>query len=187
MTLTTFDVDSFIEECRACLTETDTRLAIRETLSRALADPAPVAATLPPESAGIQFLYRADDLTVIEVVWAPGMRLHAHNHNMWACIGIYGGREDNHFFRRGEGGRGVVESGGKRLETGDVTLLGTETIHAVENPSAVPTGAIHIYGGDFVAQPRSQWVPPALEEESYDADLVARTFAEANERWHGSV
>jgi hypothetical protein len=34
------------------------------------------------------------------VVWPPEVDLFAHDHNMWAVIGSYGGREDNRFFRR---------------------------------------------------------------------------------------
>ena len=39
-------------------------------------------------------------LTVLNVVWAPGMVLPPHDHRMWAAIGIYAGQEDNEFFRR---------------------------------------------------------------------------------------
>jgi predicted metal-dependent enzyme (double-stranded beta helix superfamily) len=33
-------------------------------------------------------LHRSDDLTILQIVWAPGMRLFPHDHDMWACIGI---------------------------------------------------------------------------------------------------
>ncbi len=112
------------------------------------------------------------------------MQLFPHDHRMWAAIAVYTGREDNEFFRRpAEGTRGLVPSNGRRIETSDVALLGAETIHSVANPDARLTGAIHVYGGDFVNQPRSQWVPPELDEQPYDNDLVAKTFAEANAAW----
>ena len=47
-----------------------------------------------------------DDLTVINFVWAPYMTLLPHNHNMFAVIGIYSGREDNMFWRRIDKGAG---------------------------------------------------------------------------------
>ena len=58
----------------------------------------------------------ADDLTVLHVVWAPGMSIYPHDHRMWAIIGIYEGQEDNAFYRR-ETPRAptLTESGGKRL------------------------------------------------------------------------
>ena len=77
-------------------------------------------------------LHASDDLTVLNVVWAPGMRFRPHNHLMWAAIGLYGGQEDNTFYRRT--GQGIVQSGGRQLRTGDVALLGDDTIHAVTNP-----------------------------------------------------
>jgi len=98
---------------------------------------------------------------------------------MWALIGIYGGVEDNQFFRRVPDAT-IVETTGKRLETGDVASLGTETVHSVANPTNRITGAIHIYGGDFVHQPRSQWGPGDRVERPYDmADLTAQ-FRAAN-------
>jgi len=179
-----FDVDAFVDRCKACLDETEPRRAIREELDRALDRSAEIADRLPPEEAGLDLLYRSAELTVLKVVWAPRMRLYAHDHRMWAAIGIYAGREDNEFFRRqpdGEGG--LIESGGKRLDERDLVLLGDDVIHAVANPARTHTGAIHIYGGDFVAQARSQWVPPGLQEEPYDMTLVRQEFDRAERAW----
>jgi predicted metal-dependent enzyme (double-stranded beta helix superfamily) len=37
-----------------------------------------------------------------------------HNHQMWAVIGVYTGREDNIFWRRIPGGGGRLEAAGAR-------------------------------------------------------------------------
>jgi predicted metal-dependent enzyme (double-stranded beta helix superfamily) len=183
---TVFDIDQLIADCRACLSEAEPRRAIKETLTRAVADPSSITAVLPPDVAGITLHHQSDDLTVLEAVWAPGMRLYPHDHQMWACIGIYAGQEDNEFFRRPPDRRpGLVESGGKQLRMGDVTLLGSDTIHAVTNPLGGVTAAIHVYGGDFVNQPRSQWLEPARVEEAYDLDRTRQVFADANAAWQG--
>jgi len=34
------------------------------------------------------------DLTILNVVWTPGMVVYPHDHRTWAVIGLYGGRED---------------------------------------------------------------------------------------------
>ena len=34
------------------------------------------------------------DLTILNVVWTPGMAVYPQDHRMWAVIGLYGGRED---------------------------------------------------------------------------------------------
>jgi len=179
-----FDVDAFVEECRAALGEGEPRLAIREVLDRALARPSEIAEAFDPTEGGLNILHNAPDLTVINVVWAPGMRLFPHDHRMWAAIGIYTGREDNTFYRRSEpGSRFLTESGGKSITERDVLLLGDDVIHAVENPVPALTGAIHVYGGDFVNAPRSQWGPGPVEERPYDIEDARQQFAEANEAW----
>lgn len=182
-----FDLDDFLVRCQEASAETEPRRAVREVLARALDDPDEVADVLAPKEAGFTLLHHADDLTVLHVVWAPKMNLYPHDHRMWAAIGIYTGEEDNSFYRRsGPGERTLTESGGKQLTVGDTVVLGDDTIHAVTNPCAGLTGAIHVYGGDFVNQPRSQWGPGPVEEQPYDIDDARRQFANANDAWRAS-
>src|SRR5262249_34433401 len=174
-----FDLDEFIKECEQAQQENDSRRAIREVLDRAVADPSSVASALEHDRAGLNLLHRSDTLTILNVVWAPGMTLQPHDHRMWATIGIYAGQEDNAFFRRA--GRTITESGGKELQETDVLSLGDDAIHSVTNPRRSHTGAIHIYGGDFVSQPRSQWDPDTMTEEPYDYNRILKQFDAANE------
>jgi predicted metal-dependent enzyme (double-stranded beta helix superfamily) len=179
-----FDVDAFLDDCLAANSETEPRRAVREMLAETLTRPNEVADALRPTEGGITLLHHAPDLTVIHVVWAPGMRLYPHDHRMWAVIGIYAGQEDNEFYRRsGPGANTLVDSGGKELAAGDVLVLGDDVIHAVTNPLGRLTGAIHVYGGDFVNQPRSQWGPGPLEERPFSMEDANRHFAEANRAW----
>ena len=182
-----FDIDEFVADCRAALAEGEPHGAVREVVQRAMATPAQVAAALDPTEGGFTLLHHAPDLTVLHVVWAPGMRIYPHDHRMWAAIGIYAGQEDNEFFRRAaDDRRALTGSGGKQLVVGDVALLGASTIHAVTNPLSSLTGAIHVYGGDFVHQPRSQWGPGSAQEAPYDIDEARRQFAAANETWRAA-
>jgi predicted metal-dependent enzyme (double-stranded beta helix superfamily) len=183
-----FDVDDFVARCLVAVAGDEPRRAIKDELERAMSTPGEVADRLRPTEGGITFLHRDDQLTVAHVVWAPGMDLRPHNHNMWAAIGIYAGAEDNEFFRRtGPGEPTIVESGGKRLEVTDVALLGDDTIHAVHNPSSGLTGAIHIYPGDFVNRPRSQWGPGDRTERPHDIDDTYQQFADANGAWRAAT
>ena len=59
--------------------------------------------------------------------------------------------------------------------------LGTQTIHAVTNPTGRLAGAVHVYGGDFVNQPRSQWGPGDLVERPFSMDTLRQQFVEGNE------
>ena len=81
------------------------------------------------------------------------MTIMPHNHLMWAVIGVYTGREDNIFWRRVPGAAGglIEAAGAKSLGERDVEPLGRDIIHSVTNPLARLTGAIHVYGGDFLA------------------------------------
>jgi predicted metal-dependent enzyme (double-stranded beta helix superfamily) len=177
--MTMFDVDEFIASCRIAVTESEARLAIKEVLERALEQPEDVARALPPTRAEIVTLHVEPDLTVLKVVWAPGMYFRPHDHLMWAAIGLYGGQEDNSFFRRGPDG--LTPSGGKELRTRDIGLLGDDTIHAVHNPLRSLTGAIHIYGGDLPGQiGRSEWDQTTHERMPYDFDRTRQYFEEAN-------
>ena len=177
-------VDELVTECVAAIAEQDPRGAVREVLARALTSGGLVDSLGIPAS-GLTVLYNAPDLTVLNVVWPPLFSLFPHNHRMWACICVYGGREDNAFYRR-QGGT-IVRSGGKELLEGDVQLLGDDVIHAVHNPARSYTGAIHVYGGDFIAQPRSQWDAETLEEQPYDLDAVRREFDLAEKRFNAQA
>ena len=173
-----FDVDEFIKTCRGALSENEPRRAMREVLARSVSESSVVSATLQHDHAGITPLHRSEDLTILNVVWGPGMQLPPHDHRMWAMIGIYAGGEDNAFFRRH--GDTIVDSGGKELRERDVLLLGDDAIHSVTNPLRSYTGAIHVYGGDFFAEPRSQWDTETRREKPYDHEFVARLFEESN-------
>jgi predicted metal-dependent enzyme (double-stranded beta helix superfamily) len=182
-----FDVDEFLDQCNAANAETEPRAAMRDVVKRAVAEPASIGDVLRPERAGIDVLHRADDLTVLHVVWAPGMAIYPHDHRMWAIIGIYAGNEDNAFYRRtAPGAPTLIESGGKRLSVGEVLVLGDDTIHGVSNPLDHLTGAIHVYGGDLIGQDRSQWGPGDRVERPYDFDQAREQFAEANAAWLGA-
>jgi predicted metal-dependent enzyme (double-stranded beta helix superfamily) len=181
-----FETQRFIEECCDALKESNAHAAVKEIVARAIAEPREVLKALgEPQLAGIQPIYRSESLTIINFSWGPCMRLYPHNHSMWAVIGVYGGREDNVFYRRTD--VGLAEVGGKRLETRDVIPLGDQVIHAVNNPLERITAGIHVYGGDFFAVPRSEWDPKTFEERPWDVNHAMRVFEESNERLRAKI
>jgi predicted metal-dependent enzyme (double-stranded beta helix superfamily) len=177
-----FVLENFVAECRTALAADSSHRLVREAVARAVSDPAAVLKGLgEPGRAEIQKLYHASDLTILNVIWGPMMTVMPHNHQMWAVIGIYSGREDNIFWRRLPDGNGRVEAAGARaLCVGDAEPLGHNIIHSVTNPIPRLTGAIHVYGGDFFAAERSEWDSETLIEGRYDAERTMRRFEEAN-------
>ena len=178
-----FDLDLFISDCADSLSESAPTKAVREIVARAVSEPDALQQTLGIPSRGqVERLHVSDELTIINVIWAPGMMILPHDHHMWAVIGVYGGREDNIFWRRcDDDPNGLIEAAGaKSLGPGDVRLLGSDIIHSVTNPTSQFTGAIHVYGGDFFTTERSEWDPSTLHEQPYDIDKNLASFERAN-------
>ena len=178
-----FEVAEFVASCQEALKEHTPELAVKELLSSAIAKPGEIEAALgTPTDGGIATLLRSDDLTIINVIWPPGMAIYPHDHQLWAAIGLYGGQEDNTFFRRNRDGQGLERAGFRELQSQDAINLGRDAIHAVHNPRQMYTGAIHIYGGDFFAKPRSEWADESSPEAPYSVEGAMRAFADANQR-----
>jgi predicted metal-dependent enzyme (double-stranded beta helix superfamily) len=178
-----FELDGFIADCQSALRSGAAQKTIRELLREAVADPCQVVRVLgEPKKAGIELLYRSAEMTIINLVWGPHMTAMPHNHHMWAVIGMYGGREDNIFWRTlPDDARWPLEAAGaSALMPTDVCALGKDIIHSVTNPLGKLTSAIHIYGGDFVSQQREQWEEETLRKRPYDPADARRRFEEAN-------
>ncbi len=189
-----FQKDRFVEDCKLAVGEG--QKATRELVLEAVADPSGIVSELgEPTKAGVYPLYHADDLTVLNFVWAPCMTLLPHNHNMFAVIGIYSGREDNIFWRRIDDGVGngtgprIEAAGADSLEPGQVATLGHDIIHSVANPITKLTSAIHVYGGDFFnsPEPRSQWDHETLVEQPWDMDNTRAVFRQAEMRFEAGL
>jgi predicted metal-dependent enzyme (double-stranded beta helix superfamily) len=177
-----FDVEQFVASCVAA--RADGIVAVKEVLDRVLTRSDEVADALPAEVAEFAPLYTSAEISIFKFVWGPGMSVPPHDHLMWAVNGIYGGAEDNVFYRRTQSG--IVESGGRRIGQAESALLGADVIHQVTNPSRrACTGSIHIYGGDFLRQPRSMWDAASHEEGPADGETVRRMFEEAREQQLG--
>src|SRR5262245_54455490 len=132
-----FNLEQFIAECRAARTADRSTKSICEAVKRAVSEPAAILKRLgEPNRARIEELYRSSDLSILNVVWAPRMMIMPHNHQMWAVIGVYGGREDNIFWRRlpGSDRRRIEAAGASSLSVGEAQPLGHDIIHSVINP-----------------------------------------------------
>lgn len=171
-----FDPEEFVEQCRSAVDEVEPALAVREAIARALAQPGAVARALPDVGIGGQVTwFRSAVLTVQALVWPPGLAAPPHEHRMWAVVGVVAGQEDNQLWRRTPGG--IERAGHRELRGGEVLVLGSETVHAVSNPRSQATVGIHVYGGDILAQPRSEWDHDGRGEHPFDLERVRALIA----------
>ena len=176
-----FNLETFVEDCKTAVRKDPSHCTVAEVFRSAMSDPGAVMSALgEPTSGGLNAIYKSFELTILNVVWRPEMVLMPHDHNMWAVIGIYTGREDNIFWRRlkdDPAGR-IEAAGAKALSTGDVAPLGKDVIHSVTNPIAKYTGALHIYGGDFFEAERLEWEAEGLTERRWDPERAKAMFAD---------
>jgi predicted metal-dependent enzyme (double-stranded beta helix superfamily) len=179
---TIFDVEQFIEDVKQARLESDSQRSVEEVLSRAVSRPNALLAGLgEPKTAGMHTIYNDDNLTILNVIWAPLMTLPPHNHTIWASIGIYTGREDNIVWE--QSGDVIEAAGAVSLSEKDVFGLSQDAIHSVINPVGRLTGAIHIYGGNFFVPGRSEWDADTLHERPYDLEAARSAFSIATERF----
>jgi predicted metal-dependent enzyme (double-stranded beta helix superfamily) len=176
-----FDLEAFIEACKRLVREPHAPRLALELMREALADTAAVAKAVTPLEGKANALdaplFRSGELTVLNATLRPGFVSIAHDHGMWAVIGIYDGEEANTFYRRA--GDGLEESNHRTIHAGEAILLGEDVVHAIENPLATPTLGLHVYGGDLIAARRSMWDPTAGREHPYD---IPQFF-----RWSGEL
>jgi predicted metal-dependent enzyme (double-stranded beta helix superfamily) len=165
-----YTLQQFVEEARDVVSrrmdETRTLELLMEPLQRVIAradclkDAEPEGNPDPERGFPI---YRADDLSILAVVWQPNSGTPIHNHNGWALEGIISGMERNrNYARRDDASKPWVaeleEVAPTVVSTGQTTALDLppNDIHAVEIPGG-KTLAIHVYGNDLYKQWRYEF------------------------------
>jgi predicted metal-dependent enzyme (double-stranded beta helix superfamily) len=180
-----FDIDTLVADCLDAVRGAGKHggVAVEDVVARAVAQPSAIESAIGPpvDSPVFSTWFTSDELTVLHVVWPPHVELLAHDHRMWAAIGLYGGREDNQFF-------GVLPDGtlerrtSTTLRTGDTVVLGDDTVHAVANPSREWTGAIHVYGGNYFVPGRRMWPDGEDQPVEFDPRRVTEILDAAADR-----
>ena len=176
-----FDKDQFVADCLVAVRSGDrTQKQVKELVDQAVSNPSAISTEVGDvtQDPMTTIWYRSDELTVLHIVWPPEVELFPHDHNMWAVIGIYGGREDNQFYRRIDDGR-IEPHTGRTIMEQDVIGLGSDVVHSVANPTREWTAALHVYGGDFYSTPRTMWSGETLEPLVLDTDLIEKTLSTA--------
>lgn len=118
---------------------------------------------------GRYMLHRAERFNVTSVIWGPGERATAHNHETWGIIGVIDNEIEETRYRLGEQRAGHTDLevlGVRRHGPGAVSTLvppGDE-IHAMYNPTTRDTVEIHVYGKDLAGLRRRMWSEDGAEK-----------------------
>jgi len=126
-----------------------------------LADPAALAAAI-PDYADEEILLHADDnITVFLIQLSPNLFYPPHNHEMDTTIALCAGQEYAAYYHVK---KGALEKTKTRIYApGDMISLSADAIHAVGNPGARRSLALHIYFGNLPIVERSLWNPDTGE------------------------
>lgn len=119
-------------------------------------------------AAGFDVFWRSEDLTVFHAILPPGFRNAPHDHGTWAIVGVHAGTERNVFYRRN--GEVAAEEYAIDANAPEVIVMRPGVIHAIANPLALATSAIHVYGNNHFDASRSMWDPQTLIEEPYQME-----------------
>ena len=124
------------------------------------------------------FLHQSPDLTILQVTTPGHLRSLPHNHLVWAVIAMYDGCERNIFYRRNS--NRLIVDGEQTVAAPDIIMLPSDIVHAISNPLAQPSSALHVYGGALSNPARSMWNPFTFEEEPFDLSTLLKYEQEMN-------
>ena len=165
-----YDFQSFIDACETAAAQPDAQVKVRTIIEEWLHHPDEIATVLKDygdvSSLDTMVFHSSERLTLIHVTLDPLFIAGPHNHGMWAVVGVYGGREDNTFYKVDDGRLSVATH--KSVNAPETLTLGKNIIHAIRNPLDVQLKAIHAYGGDLMRAERSTWDPTTSVETPYD-------------------
>ena len=122
----------------------------------------------PDGQRGRYMLHRAPQFNITSVIWRPGDRAGAHNHETWGVIGVVDNEIEETRYR-------VTETGGERARIEKVSvkrhgrgavsrLVPGDEVHAMHNPTARETLEIHVYGRDLAGLKRRTWSEDGAEK-----------------------
>jgi 3-mercaptopropionate dioxygenase len=170
-----YTLDHFVADLDRITRAESDAIAITARVAPLLAQLVEHPDAIPPEyrhspegRRGRFMLHRAPQFNVTSVIWRPGDRAAAHNHETWGVIGVVDNEIEETRYR-------VTETGGEcaRLERLSVTrhgrgavscLVPGNEIHAMHNRTACDTVEIHVYGRDLAGLRRRAWSDDGMEK-----------------------
>lgn len=150
----TFSFDKFVTEARAAAVSDRPTHTISTLLQKALETPEALVADNPlDKDADEIMLFEDDTISVWVCRFDPDTVIPPHEHKMSAFIGVFKGREKNHFFKNGA--NGLEYKSTKIIDAGQMTSIGTDGLHAVVAEGEEDCYSLHVYTGPLSKIKRS--------------------------------
>jgi predicted metal-dependent enzyme (double-stranded beta helix superfamily) len=141
-----FSFDKFVTEARAAAVSDEPTHTIRTLMRKALETPEALVADNPLEEDADEIMLFEDDTVSVWVCrFDPYTVVPPHEHKMNAFIGVFKGREKNHFFKIEADGLKYKST--KTIEAGQMTSIGTDGLHAVVAEGEEDCYSLHVYTG----------------------------------------
>ncbi|MGH8777365.1 MAG: hypothetical protein ACRDWI_20260 [Jiangellaceae bacterium] len=168
------DLHELIEACHEAAAGEDPALEVADLLGGFLRQRDLSTLVGTGDRSIFEAVHRSDDLLLLHAVIPPiPAPVDPHNHRMWAVVGVYQGQEDTQLFTRTDDDT-LEPTERFSVAPGDVRALDVSAIHSIQPGRGEYLGALHIYGGDLLATPRSSWRGGI--ERPYDETAVLRLF-----------
>jgi len=150
----TFSFDQFVTEARAAAVSDKPTLTIRTLMLKTLETPEALVADNPLEdNADEVMLFEDETVSVWVCRFDPYTVVPPHEHKMNAFIGVFKGREKNHFFKKDA--NGLKYKSTQIIDTGQMTSIGTDGLHAVVAEGEEDCYSLHVYTGPLSKIKRS--------------------------------
>ena len=175
MTTGIYTLDDFIADLDRITREETSADVITERaaplLGRLVKNPGSIPAEYrraPAGQRGRYMLHRAPRFSVTSVIWRPGDRAPAHNHETWGVIGVIDNEIEETRYRVTErgGGRATLDVlRVMRHKPGDVSrLVRGDEVRAMHNATGRDTVEIPVYGRDLAGLRRKTWADDGTEK-----------------------
>jgi predicted metal-dependent enzyme (double-stranded beta helix superfamily) len=150
----TFSFSKFITEVRAAVISDKPTQAICSLMQKALETTEALVADNPLEEGAYELMLFEDDTVSVWVCrFDPHTVVPPHEHKMNAFIGVFKGQEKNHFFKNEAGGLKYQST--KIIESGQMTSIGSNGLHAVVAEGENDCYSLHVYTGPLSTIKRS--------------------------------
>ena len=150
----TFSFDKFVIEARAAVVSEKPTQAIRLLMQETLKSKEALVDNNPLEKDADEIMLFEDDTVSVWICrFDPYTVVPPHEHKMNAFIGVFKGREKNHFFKNDA--NGLKYQSTQIIDAGQMTSIGTDGLHAVVAEGEEDCYSLHVYTGPLSKVKRS--------------------------------